>query len=110
MNFGQRIRYLRKEKGISLRKFAQQVDISTTYLSVIETGTIIPSEDKIKVIANALEVNEDELLNLGGKVSSDLTSIILLYPKEFAKVIRAMARLTAAQIERMADALCSKIK
>lgn len=109
MLFGERIRILRKQKNISLRKFAQEVDISTTYLSVIETGDIIPAEDKIRTIAKALGIDEDELLFEGGKISSEITTIILKCPREFARAIRAMARLSAPQISKMAEALNSKI-
>ena len=109
MLFGKKIRELRKQKGISLRKFAQVVDISTTYLSVIETGEIVPSEDKIRTIAKALGIDEDELLHAGGKISTEIITIILKNPREFARAIRAMARLSAPQIEKMAEALNSKI-
>lgn len=71
MDFGSRIRELRKEKDISLRDFADMVGIDFTYLSKIENGKVDPpSEEKIRDIANKLEVDAEELLSLAGKISS----------------------------------------
>lgn len=38
MNVGQSIKQLRKERGISQKKFAEQTGISQTYLSLVEAG------------------------------------------------------------------------
>jgi HTH-type transcriptional regulator, competence development regulator len=72
MNFGSRIRELRKAKGISLRDFADQVGIDFTYLSKIENGKVDPpSEEKIKSMADKLDVDAEQLLGLAGKISSE---------------------------------------
>lgn len=110
MNFGQRIREIRLQQGFSLRKFAKIAELSPAYISVIETSYKIPSEKRIKIIAGALGIDPDDLLHAGGKISSDLTDIILKSPKEFALAIRAMSKLTPQQIEKMANALSSKVQ
>jgi HTH-type transcriptional regulator, competence development regulator len=72
MDFGGRIRELRKRKGISLRDFADQIKIDFTYLSKIENGKVDPpSEEKIRSMAHMLEVNPETLLDLAGKISSE---------------------------------------
>jgi HTH-type transcriptional regulator, competence development regulator len=72
MDFGSRIRQLRKAKNISLRDFADIVEIDFTYLSKIENGKVDPpSEKKIRLIARELGVNQEELLDLAGKVSPE---------------------------------------
>jgi transcriptional regulator with XRE-family HTH domain len=82
MKFGDQVRKLRTEQGLSLRKFAYNVGISPTYLSKIERNDFSPpSEMIIKLIAMELECDSDELLALAGKVSSDLISIILNNPQ-----------------------------
>jgi transcriptional regulator with XRE-family HTH domain len=37
-NLGQHIRLLRKQKGIGLNEFAEMIDVSSGYLSNLETG------------------------------------------------------------------------
>lgn len=37
-NFGQQIRILREKKGITLNAFAKELEVSTGYLSQLETG------------------------------------------------------------------------
>ena len=72
MDFGGRIRELRKLKDISLRDFADMVEIDFTYLSKIENGKVDPpSEEKIIAMAKKLEVDAEELLSLAGKISGE---------------------------------------
>ena len=42
VHFGQYIRELRTDKGITLREFARQLDVSPTYISQIEQGNFGP--------------------------------------------------------------------
>ena len=72
MDFGSRIRELRKEKDISLRDFADLIKMDFTYLSKIENAKVEPpSEDKIRSMARILDVDPEELLVLAGRVSSE---------------------------------------
>ena len=60
MDFGSRIRELRKEKDISLRDFADLIKMDFTYLSKIENGKVEPpSEDKIRSMARELDADAD---------------------------------------------------
>lgn len=73
MMFGQRLRELRKERGISQKELAKKVGIDFTYLSKIETGSMDPpSEKTILALAKALNADSDELLVLAKKIPSDL--------------------------------------
>src|SRR5437870_2585624 len=77
MEFGQRLRDLRKQKNLSQRDLAARVGIDFTYLSKIEGGRLDPpSEVVIQRIAQALEADEDELINLAGKVPKDLKTVL----------------------------------
>lgn len=77
MEFGRRLRDLRKQKNINQRDLAAQVGIDFTYLSKIEGGRLAPpSEDVIRHIAQVLDVDEDELINLAGKVPKDLKAVL----------------------------------
>lgn len=77
MDFGKRLRELRKQKNISQRDLAAQVGIDFTYLSKIEGGRLAPpSEEVIGHLAQVLEADENELINLAGKVPKDLKAVL----------------------------------
>ena len=59
---GQRIRRIRKARGLSQEKLAEQVGISTTHMSHIETANTKMSLSTFAEIALTLEVQTDELL------------------------------------------------
>jgi transcriptional regulator with XRE-family HTH domain len=92
--FGRRIRELREAKKLvdpcfSLRKFAEAVGISATFLSKVETGEFAPpGPEKIKKMAGLLGVDADELLALANKVAPDLSDIIKGQPKAVADFLR----------------------
>ncbi len=100
-NFGPTIRDWREKKEIGLRRFADMVGMSPTYLSKVERGDFPPpGEEKIKAIAKALERDPDELLALAGRVASDLAEIIQRTPREMATFLRAAKGLTPKDLEQ----------
>ena len=76
MTFGQRLKELRKAKGMTQRELAQKTAISFTYVSKLETGVMPPPRQKIILaLAKVLDVNKadtDELFGLAKKMPSDL--------------------------------------
>jgi transcriptional regulator with XRE-family HTH domain len=87
--FGERVRRRRMERQITLRKFADMIAVSPTYISQIERDEFKPPvEGKIREISRILGENEDETLALADKVSSDLPTIIQKHPKEVATFLR----------------------
>lgn len=74
MEFGKRIRQLRKQKELTLRALAEKVGLDFTYLSKVENGRVdyTPSTNKIRNLAQVLGVDELELLNLANKVPPEL--------------------------------------
>ncbi len=56
MNVAKRIRTLRNQKDLSLRKVADACGISASLLSQIETGRVDPSLNTLRKIAQALDV------------------------------------------------------
>jgi len=103
-SFGGTVRRLREAKKIGLRKFAQMVGMSPTYLSKVERDEFNPpSEEKVRAIATALGQDADELLALAGRVSSDLADIIQRRPREMATFLRAANGLSAEEMQRLAE-------
>ncbi len=57
MTFGQKLRRLREEKGISQQELSRKLGYkSNGYIFDIEKGDFIPSEDKLKRLAKALGI------------------------------------------------------
>ena len=74
MEFGYKIRLLRKAKGYGLREFAEKIDKSASYISNIERGIVPPPSAKVvKLIAEGLDGDVDELLQLANRF--DMESI-----------------------------------
>lgn len=87
--FGSRVRQKRMDKQITLRKFAEMIGVSPTYVSQIERDEFKPpSDDKIREIAKVLGEDEDEMLALAERVPADLPGIIQKHPKEVATFLR----------------------
>ena len=58
MNFGQKLRQLRIQKGLTQRQLAKRLGYKTnSYISDVESGHFIPSRKKLKKIAKALGVS-----------------------------------------------------
>ena len=78
MAFGKYIREKRERLRVgdsrySLRQVAERVGIEPAYLSKIERDEFAPpGEGTIRALAGELDEDEDVLLALAGKVSSDL--------------------------------------
>jgi HTH-type transcriptional regulator, competence development regulator len=99
--FGDRIRHLRKAKGLGQRAFAENVGISHTYVSKIENEKLdfgdYPSEELICKIAAALEADEDELLILAKKIPEHIKQRVLDRPDVFSR----LARLDDESLDRL---------
>jgi len=58
---GQRIKEIRKKKGLTQEKLAELIGIEPPNMCFIETGRFYPSPDTVQKIANALNVKIYEL-------------------------------------------------
>lgn len=94
--FGQHIREKREslrkhDRAFSLRQVADRVGIKPTYLSKIERDELPPpGEETLKLIAGELDLDQDVLLAMAGKVSADLRQIICQRPELFSKLLREL--------------------
>lgn len=59
---GQKIRKVRKSRGLSQEELSEKIGISTTHMSHIETGNTKLSLPVLVDLASVLEVRTDELL------------------------------------------------
>ena len=56
LDLGNKIRFYRKEKGLSIKALADQVNITPSMLSQIERDQANPSINTLKLLSNALDV------------------------------------------------------
>lgn len=100
--FGERVRRKRGEKNITLRKFADMVGKSPTYISQIERNEFKPPTDGvIEKITEILGENLDEMLALADRVPADLPGIIQKHPKEVATFLRTAKGLSREDWENL---------
>ena len=62
--FGQRVKQLRLQTGMSQETFADKCGLDRTYVSGIERGVRNPTLEVIHTIANGLSISLDELFKL----------------------------------------------
>lgn len=61
--FGQKLKYVREQKGYTQEKFAEKIDISSRALSSIECGKNFVSSDTLQKICVALQINPKVLFD-----------------------------------------------
>jgi len=99
MEFGERLRTLRKSRGMSLRDLATRADVSTSYLSDLERGTRgAPTAPVLERLADALGVSVDTLL---GRES--LTPLLDEADVAFANKLREISLEDRLIIERILE-------
>jgi transcriptional regulator with XRE-family HTH domain len=105
MNFGERIRELRKAKNLSQRDLATKTGVSFTYISKIENEKLdfgdYPSEELIRKLAKVLRADADELLLLAEKVPDRIKKRVIQRPDAFRKI----AALDDRALDKLLDGL-----
>jgi transcriptional regulator with XRE-family HTH domain len=93
MNFGARIRQLRKDHRMTQRQLADLVEIDFTYLSKIENGHgVPPAEATIRRLAEELDADPEELVLLAKKLPAKFAQDLLARPEhQVAELYRSMA-------------------
>jgi len=88
---------LRRDRGLTLRRLAQEVGLDFTYLSKIENGSDVPGEETLRRMEGFFGTEPEELVVLAGKVPPELT--------ELARQDASMGRLLRRLHELPADKL-----
>lgn len=104
--FGERIRRKRMEKRLGLRETAKLIDRSPTYLSRLERleETHPPSEDVIRSLAKVLDDDFHVLMQLAGRIPTDLADFVKSDPRmpEFLRTAREQ-NLSAEELMKMLE-------
>ncbi len=77
MRFGETLRSLRRESGISQRELAAKIGLDFSYISKLENDRLpAPAADTIVRICNVLGVTPDRLLSLSRKLPTDVQGAV----------------------------------
>ncbi len=102
IGFGTCLREKRTSKGYSLRKFAELVGVSATYLSQVEQEHVpTPTADRIRRMAELLDENTDEWTILAGRLPDDLATIIMQHPTQMPDLLREANELDDEQLGKL---------
>jgi len=83
MKLGEKIKYLRKSKGISQEELATMLKINRNFLSRIETGKSDPNAGILKSIAQIFNVDLNSLLDINNSEEQGIDKI--KYITEYCK-------------------------
>lgn len=98
-NFGERLKSLRSERGISQSEFAQQIGVHVTNLSKYERNLSMPSLEIAEKMASALDTTMDELVYGNQKANSRIND------DELLRLFSKTADLNEKQKETVKDLL-----
>ncbi len=101
---GQRIRYFRKQRGLSQEQLAERVYISTVHMSHIETGSTKLSLPVLVDLARELQVRTDDLLSPPLSDSAlaaqlDIASVLTDCSDQQARVLADIVRAAKNSME-----------
>ncbi|MCA9250446.1 MAG: helix-turn-helix transcriptional regulator [Phycisphaerales bacterium] len=100
--FGRVLREKRVKKGFTLRRFAEMVGISPTYLSQVEQGKIgPPTSGRVMLMAELLGENPDEWIGLAGRMPDDIPGILQSQPTALPELLREVKGMTPEQLHRL---------
>lgn len=75
VEFGTRLRQLRKEKNLTQKQLAAQIRVQNSIISFYENGDRLPSPETIKKLAAVFHVSTDYLMGIEKKESIDVTGL-----------------------------------
>jgi len=86
MTFGQKLKQLRKDRGVTARRLAAEMQMDTAYLSRIENDYFnhLPARETIERIAHVLKLSNSEsdvLHTLARKVPADVEALLFRRPE-----------------------------
>jgi transcriptional regulator with XRE-family HTH domain len=75
--FGQTLKAIRREKGVSQRELADKVGIDFSYVSKVENDRMAPpAADTIQKICEVLKISTELLLSKSGKITGEISDAI----------------------------------
>ena len=104
--FGRFIKIRRLERQLTLRKFADEIGVSPTYVSGFENGTIAPpTPERLLRISQILTLDYEELLTLARRWEDAIPPELDENPKLLTlyRTVRTMAPAQLAELQEKAN-------
>jgi transcriptional regulator with XRE-family HTH domain len=102
--FGDHLRGLRKQAGLSQRELAQRAEIDFTYLSKIENSRVDPpGEETLRKLARGVGADAEDLLARARKMPRNLKHLVEQGSPEKAMLLRRIAQtpMSPERVQRM---------
>lgn len=93
MQFGELLKTLRAQKGISIKKLAPEIGLDYTYISKLENSKVMPSEQVILKFSKYFDYSSDELMIAAGKLPDDVQAILKSNSKQILDYLRTSFNL-----------------
>jgi len=76
-NFGQKLRELRINAGLTQRELAKKIEVDFSYISKIENGMLPPPSERVLLkLADTFNTDKDALFILAGRVPTDIIAVL----------------------------------
>ena len=75
VDFGERLRQLRKQKNLTQKQLASFVGVKNSIISFYEVGERMPSPEMIVKLATVLNVSTDYLLGMNKNKTIDISGL-----------------------------------
>lgn len=107
---GAYVREIREGQKISLRQFALKIGKTPTFVSRFERGDehMSPSAETLKVIADVLGIDADDLIFRANKVPADLPKIMQSHAG-MAALLRTAQNLTQEELQALTEQARKKV-
>ncbi|MCP3942982.1 MAG: helix-turn-helix transcriptional regulator [Chloroflexi bacterium] len=106
MELSEKIKHLRKERGVTQKELAERAGLNSKLISKYETGRLNPKLENITKIAEALDISTDYFFESGGVPDSERISDLKLYRK--FRMIECMDEKSRRLAEDIIDTLIEK--
>ena len=92
ITFGSLIKQARKDQGYSQRDLASKLGVDFTYLSKLENDNVkyAPKEEVIRNLANYLNLEENKLVFLAGRLPTEDEDLVKEYYENMPLLFRRM--------------------
>ena len=109
-SFGEYLNKLRTEQRVGVRELGRAVDVTGMHISNMEKGKSLPSPELIVKLANALNVDVDEMSHMANHIAPEVKDVIQNQPKTVPNFLRSAKDLSAEQWEVLHKQLDAMVK
>lgn len=102
---GEKLRKLRKEKGLPVHKTGRQLGVSGNYISMIERGKTLPGESMLIGLAEFYGIDRQELFDMYGRIESEQVKDIIALPSSIRKTLNQMSKDKSISDEDIGEAI-----